>query len=207
MGNFMFFKASVLLLYLYIYLCNMCHEKIIIRAARREDASLIAQVVVMAIGGDPATHPIYPMFLELAKREFSQYSYRNALVAQIGSVSVGAIVGYDGDRLRELREPVFDLYKMHTGRELVIEDETDGGEFYLDSVAVLSQYQGLGVGAMLLSAMRDKAFETGFERVGLLVDWDNPRAEKLYHSLGFERINETLFLGHKMWHMQVQDSK
>ncbi len=181
----------------------MCQKQIIIRAAHREDASLIAQVVVMAIGGDPATHPIYPMFLELAQREFSQYSYRNALVAQIGSESVGAIVGYDGDRLRELREPVFDLYKAHTGRELVIEDETEGGEFYLDSVAVLPQYQGLGVGAKLLSAMRDKAFEEGFEHVGLLVDWDNPRAEKLYHSLGFERINETSFLGHKMWHMQA----
>lgn len=189
------------------YLCDMIKEKIMIRAARRDDASLIAQVVIMAIGGDPATHPIYPLFLELAARESSQYSFRNALVAQVGSESVGAIVGYDGDRLKELREPIFDLYKEHFGRDLHIEDETEGGEFYLDSVAVLPNYQELGIGAKLLSTMRDKAFDEGFERVGLLVDWDNPRAEKLYNSLGFERVNETLFLGHKMWHMQAVSNR
>ena len=88
-----------------------------------------------------------------------------------------------------------------------IEDETEGGEFYLDSVAVLPNYQELGIGAKLLSTMRDKAFDEGFERVGLLVDWDNPRAEKLYNSLGFERVNETLFLGLKMWHMQAVSNR
>ena len=49
-----------------------------------------------------------------------------------------------------------------------------------------------------------KAFERGYERVGLLVDIDNPRAEKLYSSFGFERVNETTFLGHRMWHMQAK---
>ena len=55
---------------------------------------------------------------------------------------------------------------------------------------------------MLLSAAAEKAFVAGYERVGLIVDFDNPRAEALYSSLGFERVNATTFLGHKMWHMQ-----
>jgi hypothetical protein len=32
---------------------------------------------------------------------------------------------------------------------------------------------------------------------------DNPRAEALYQSIGFKRINPTTFLGHKMWHLQI----
>ena len=45
--------------------------------------------------------------------------------------------------------------------------------------------------------------EAGHEHVGLIVDFDNPRAEKLYASLGFVRMEATKFLGHDMWHMQV----
>ena len=49
-----------------------------------------------------------------------------------------------------------------------------------------------------------KALEEGYMRVGLIVDFDNPKAEKLYASLGFKRMGEKTFLGHKMWHMQLE---
>ena len=58
-----------------------------------------------------------------------------------------------------------------------------------------------------LSAARDRAFAAGHERVGLIVDFANPRAEALYNSLGFERVNAMKFLGHDMWHMQAKKPK
>lgn len=176
--------------------------RITIRAAVVEDAELIATAVCMAVGYD-RTHPIYPVFLKLAGREVAQYSYRNALVAEVDGTAAGALVGYDGARLVELREPIFALLAEHLDTPPKIEDETEAGEFYLDSLGVLPQFRGLGVGARLLTAMRDRAFAEGHQRVGLIVDFDNPRAEKLYASLRFRRVGEKMFLGHRMWHLQT----
>ena len=175
---------------------------ITIRKATLADAPFVGLAVLMALHYDE-THPMYNIFVELAGREDSQYSYRNALIAEVGGEAVGAIVGYDGCRLHELREPLQRMVREQHGRELDIEDETSAGEFYLDSLAVLPGYRGLGIGGSLLARARDTAFDAGFERVGLLVDVENPRAEALYSSLGFERVNPTTFLGHAMWHMQA----
>jgi ribosomal protein S18 acetylase RimI-like enzyme len=178
-------------------------ENIKIREAVAADATLVGRVVLMALHYDD-THPLAPIFAELAAREVSQYSYRNALVAEVDGSVVGAIIGYDGARLEELRKPLFELMREKFGNVPTVEDETSAGEFYIDSFAVLPQYRGCGVGHSLLSAARDKAFASGYERVGLLVDFTNPRAEKLYASLGFERVNATTFLGCDMWHMQAR---
>lgn len=178
------------------------HPQITIRAAAIDDAKLIATAVCMAVGYD-REHPIYPVFYDLAQREVAQYSYRNALIAEVDGMAAGAIVGYDGARLAELREPIFPLLEKHLGETLQIEDECEAGEFYLDSLGVLPQFRGLGVGARLLTAMRERAFEQGHQRVGLIVDVDNPRAERLYSSLGWRRVGEKRFLGHRMWHLQM----
>jgi ribosomal protein S18 acetylase RimI-like enzyme len=176
--------------------------EITIRTAQIGDAELIATAVCMAVGYD-REHPIYPVFRELAEREMTQYSYRNALVAEVDGVAAGALVGYDGARLKELREPIFPLLEKYLGEALQIEDECEAGEFYLDSLGVLPEFRGLGVGSQLLTAMRDRAFSEGHQRVGLIVDFDNPRAERLYTSLGFQRVGEKRFLGHRMWHLQT----
>ena len=178
-------------------------ENIKIRQAVAADAPLVGRVVLMALHYDE-THPLAPIFAELASREVSQYSYRNALVAEVDGSVVGAIIGYDGARLKELRKPLFELMRETFGDVPAVEDETSAGEFYLDSLAVLPQYRGFGAGGALLSAARDRAFAAGHERVGLIVDFENPRAEALYNSLGFERVNAMKFLGHDMWHMQAK---
>ena len=51
--------------------------------------------------------------------------------------------------------------------------------------------------------MIQKATESGHTCIGLLVDEENPQAEKLYRKTGFQRKNPTTFLGHKMWHLQL----
>ncbi len=114
----------------------------------------------------------------------------------------GAIVGYDGARLSELREGTFAVLRECTGRVPVVADETEVGEYYLDSVGVLPEFRGCGVGQALVAAFCDRAFAEGHERVGLIVDCENPNAERLYTSLGFARVGRKRFLGHDMWHLQ-----
>ena len=71
----------------------------------------------------------------------------------------------------------------------------------------MPDYRGCGVGSALLEAICQKAFSEGHKCVGLLVDSENPKAEQLYTSLGFRRVNATMFFDHSMWHMQREDSE
>lgn len=181
--------------------------KIMVRAARREDATVIARAVAMAIGDEVALRnycgdDYLAVLTEIARREGTQYSWEFALVAEVEGAQAGAVVGYDGARLAELREGTFAVLREQIGRVPTIADETEAGEVYLDSVGVLPEFRGLGVGRALVDALAEKAFTEGHKRVGLIVDFDNPQAEKLYASLGFERVGTKQFFGHKMWHLQ-----
>ena len=177
------------------------------RAAKQEDAAIVARAVAMAIGDEVALRSYcgddyLAVLAEMARGEATQYSWRYALVAEVDGVRAGAIVGYDGARLDVLREGTFAVLRACIGRIPVIADETEAGECYLDSVGVLPEYRGLGVGRALVAAFCDKAFAEGHECVGLIVDYDNPEAERLYTSLGFGRVGRRLFFGHQMWHLQ-----
>lgn len=181
-------------------------ENVIIRKADKDDASLIAQIVAMAIGDDIAKSYCgenYHLVLnELACVKDSQYSYHNAIIAEVDGKPVGAAVAYDGADLHKLRATTLAHIFKHTGKELIIkEDETDASEFYLDSLGVLPEYRGCGIGAKLIHVLKEIARTEYNKPLGLLVDLENPKAEKLYLSLGFVRAGEKSFLGHKMWHM------
>lgn len=181
---------------------------ITIRAAEREDAAVIAQAVAMAIGDEVALREYcgedyLGVLTEVAHSEGTQYSWQNALVAEVDGAVAGAIVGYDGALLDTLRKGTFNIVRKHIGRVPTIPDETEAGEFYLDSVGVFPEIRSIGVGRALLEALRDKAFAEGHLRVGLIVDSDNPQAERLYSSIGFSRVGTRLFFGHKMWHLQT----
>ncbi len=186
----------------------MQKSSISIRQAIKSDAPFIAQAVAMAIGDENAIknycgEDYITLLTQVAENEKSQYSYTNSLIAEIDGTTAGAVVGYDGAMLHELRATTYSIIYNELGRTPSIPDETEAGEFYLDSLAVIPKYRGTGIGRQLITAIRDKAFSAGHNRVGLIVDFDNLRAEALYTSLGFTRIKTKIFFGHKMWHMQA----
>ena len=183
--------------------------EIIIRSAEPRDAQFLAKVVVMAIrddemvkrncGGDNYLN----VLAEVCTAIGTQYSYKNALVAETaGGELVGAILGYDGAQLEQLRKGTWDIISSHTGFVPEMADETETGEFYLDSLAVMPGSRGLGVGKKLIQAMCEKAFALGHTNVGLIVDVENPKAEELYTRIGFRRVGERMFFTHKMFHLQ-----
>ena len=188
-------------------LCIM-NYKLNIRKAVKTDAPLIASVVAMAIGEEGTRHYCgdnhQSILEEIAGLEDSQYSYRNTIVAEVDGVPAGAAVAYDGADLYKLRDVTLKFIFEHTGKSHTIEDETDASEVYLDSIAVLPEYRGLGIGKQLLLALKEMANEKYGKDLGLLVDFENPDAERLYKSVGFERMNVKDFLGHKMWHLVLR---
>lgn len=185
----------------------MATSNIITRPATREDAEIIAQAVAMAIGDEEALcrycgDDYMAVLTDIARSEATQYSWQYAIVAEVEGSVVGAVVGYDGAQLYALREGTFALLLRLIGSTPDIVDETESGEYYLDSVGVLPEYRGLGVGRALVEAFCKRAFDEGHARVGLIVDQENPDAETLYASLGFRRINTKPFFSHLMWHLQ-----
>ena len=177
-----------------------------IRPAVVEDAPVIAQAVALAMGEESAAKLCGAEYLKVLEAVASacgtQYSYAHAFVAEASGVVVGAVVGYDGASLGVLRERTLEVIGKMNANPVVPEDETQAGEFYIDSIGVLPLYRGAGLGEHLLKAMAQMAFSCGFQKVGLIVDFENPRAAQLYSRCGFEVVGEKSFFGHRMHHLQ-----
>lgn len=181
--------------------------KISVRPARREDAPVIARAVAMAIGDEETMYDYcgkdyLEVLTDIVLTKDTQYHWHQALIAEADGIVAGAIVGYDGAQLEKLRKGTFAIIRKHIGRVPSISNETEAGEFYLDSLCVFPDFRRHGIGRKLIEAFCERAFSEGHSCVGLIVDYDNPRAEALYTSIGFKRIGTRIFFGHPMWHLQ-----
>lgn len=134
----------------------------------------------------------------------NQYSFENTLVFEENGEIIGSITGYDGNKLNELRTPFLDHLLEKFGFEQIPEDETEDGEFYLDTVSVSMNHQGKGIGRKLIEAMIIHAKEKGFDKIGLLVDVENPSAKKLYERIGFKVVKTKNLMGGQYEHLVLE---
>ena len=145
------------------------------------------------------------MMTALVERTDSQYSHLNTLVALDGDDIAGICVSYDGGQLHQLRQAFIGEALHRFGRDFsAIDDETQAGELYIDSICVKPEYRGKGIASQLIEATIDKACTLGLPAVGLLVDKGNPKAEKLYSRIGFVHVDDSAWGGHAMKHMQYK---
>ena len=182
-----------------------------IQEATKSQAADIARLIMIAMTDDCCLYfcgngygldDFRKMMTMLVEREDSQYSYRNTLVAMDGNKVVGISVSYDGGRLHELRRAFIKAAMEYIGKDHSgMDDETQAGELYLDSLAVLPEYRCQGIARKLLLATKKRANCLGLPCVGLLVDKDNPVGEALYTSVGFQYVNDNQWGGHPMKHL------
>jgi len=197
-----------------------------IRPAVPEEAAAIARLIMMAMTDECCLHfcgeghgleDFRRMMTALVERTDTQYAYTNALVAVSRSADghkddneaagedefvMGASVSYDGGRLHELRRAFIEAANQQLGKDNSgMADETEAGELYLDSFAVMPEWRGRGIGTQLLRATAERARSMGLPRVGLLVDTGNPSAERLYRGAGFRCAGENRWGGHAMRHL------
>lgn len=166
-----------------------------IRKAQTEDAPAIAALLMLATGevirrllGEKNQPEAEALLLYFVQKPQNQYSYENCYVAEESGKIAGALLAYDGGRLEALRSPVLEHIRQNFNPEASAEDETEAGEFYIDSLGVSPNQQGKGIGSRLLQHLiQEKVFEEG-QTLGLLVDKTNPAAKKLYLKLGFQPI-------------------
>lgn len=177
------------------------------------DAPLISRVIMMALGvelcesfatGGRTLDDVEALFTRCAQCDDSQYSWVNTVKAVDGAGNIcGLAVSYDGAKLHELRRRFLDEFALMNGFRIDdrMTDETDAGEWYLDSLAVFPEYRGMGLASLLIDAVAERARKGG-KPLGLLVDKTNGRAEALYRRVGFEPVGDRPFAGEIMTHMQ-----
>lgn len=179
------------------------HSIVQLRDATLDDAPFIARVVLAGIDMididevlTDEQRAIYEHLIEICRMDDTLYSYLNTRIAEIDGNRVGALVAYDGARYASLRAKTFGLVQQTSDMDLSRNAmETVPGEFYLDSMAVLSDYRGLGIGKMLISDRMDYALRNGFQKATLLVDKDKPRLQRYYESDGFAFDEEMFVFG------------
>lgn len=178
-------------------------NKVLIRDADIVDAPFIARVVLAGIEMldmdaevTDEQRPVLEHLMDICCMDDALYSYRHTRVAEIDGKTVGALIGYDGARYADMRAKTFGLVRQTSGMDLSQNAmETGAGEFYLDSMAILSEYRGRKIGLQLMRDRMNWAKHNGFEAVTLLVDKDKPLLQKYYESLGFAFSDEMFVFG------------
>lgn len=166
--------------------------KIIIRDARPEDAPFLARCIMAGMhfydfeAEIPAQREIYAGLVESEGRDDTLYTYRNTRIAEIDGIPVGALLSYPGEIFKDLRDKTFRQYwpaffEEHAGDDL----ETGPGEYYLDSLAVVPDCRGRGIGRALIADGIRKGTDLGYGKISLIADSDMPHLMRLYESLGF----------------------
>ena len=180
-----------------------------IRPAQKSDAQAIAELINLAMLeityqfiGEENREKANAFLAYFVAKENNQYSYENIFVAEDQGKIIGQISIYDGAKLQELRQPIWDKIKADRGIDYWAEDETQAGEMYIDTFAVCPTMQGKGIGKLLLQFAIAEHVEKQHKVLGLLVEKDNPNAKRLYEIMGFKVVNDIHIFGKDMEHLQ-----
>lgn len=181
-----------------------------IRKATLEDSPSIATYLLLAMEDivyqficEENYSKAKKFLLHFVAKENNQYSYQNCFVVEEDKEIVAAVNVYDGAKLSTLRAPILDFVRAHFNKDFNPEDETQQGEYYIDTLGVDPKCQGKGIGSSLLKFLIDHYVHQKKQSLGLLVEEGKPAAKKLYLKLGFKVIGEKTLVGKKLEHLQI----
>lgn len=166
----------------------------LIRKARKSDAALCANAIMMAeaelvafFTGFDDQERGREAFRELVLSSVPcRYSYQFATVAEIDGEGAGAVFAFPADQQPELDLLILASVNArgYNLKELFFEGEA--GSYYLSTMGVDSRFRGKGAGAALIAAVEKEGYALGYTRSSLLVARDKPKAKALYERLGYK---------------------
>ena len=184
---------------------------IFVRKATLQDAEIIATHLLLAMAeivykfiGEESPEKAKEFMLHFVKKDNNQYSYQNCWVVEDNMKVVAAVNLYNGALLSELREPIIEYLRSKFNKDFNPEDETQAGEYYIDSLGVNPNQQSKGIGTKLLQFVIDEYVNKHSQILGLLVDEINPNAKRLYLKLGFKSAGRKVLFGKNMEHLQIK---
>ena len=136
------------------------------------------------------------LLAELYTKEGNRFSHDRAVLALQGGNVAALLLAFPGSELagrnRAFLSQSFRIYGLRNYLRLLSNflqtftgKETEKDEFYIAHLAVTPAYRGQGIGRALLAQAQDRAVQTGFHKVSLLVEIGNTPAISLYEGAGF----------------------
>ncbi|MCK3685417.1 GNAT family N-acetyltransferase [Maribellus sp. YY47] len=185
-------------------------DNLSIRKANKEDNKSILRCMLLAMEdiackflATENKQYAADFLLHFICQEGNMYSWQNCWVVEKGKEVIAAANIYEGAQLEILRKPVINFVRQHFNPEFDPEDETQAGEFYIDSLGVLTEEQGKGYGTTFLQFLIEEFVVRNKQNLGLLVREENPGAKKLYLRMGFKAVDKRMLAGKKMEHLQI----
>ena len=152
------------------------------------DARFIAENVLRALHIDEADDSHIEHLAGVSRREDTLYCWRNSTIALYDGVPAGLMVAYDGARYRRMRDITVPMIRIYVGDDYhSMDDESCAGEYYLDSLAVLPEFQHRGIASALIQEMLRQCNEAGIPLATIAVDPENDTAYSLYTKNGFHK--------------------
>lgn len=183
----------------------------IIRKAYPEDADCIPKFLLMAMEdifskfvNNISTDEQENILRRFVRQKNNLYSYENCIITVVGNEIIAVANVYDGNNAPQLRKPFIEYVKENFNNSFNPEEETEEGEFYIDTISVSPEYRGLNVGERLIKFIINEYALNRKGVIGLLVENDNFRAEKLYRKVGFEFIGNKKLMGKTLKHFQFR---
>lgn len=133
-----------------------------------------------------------------------RFGFKRGLVYELNGEIAGVIFGYPSEDEAIIDEPFRNVLLKNgfdPNDNLFVDKETLPNEWYIDSVVVNKKFRGLGIGSALLNGMSQTAIDAGYHTIGLNVDKANPKAKKLYASLGYQKVADLVISDHQYEHM------
>jgi ribosomal protein S18 acetylase RimI-like enzyme len=150
----------------------------------------LAEVVWEAMRGPAET--LFEVGRSRALREEGAFSYRNALIAEIGGAVAGGLVCY---RIADEPDPDYRVAGDPTAPQLpafvhaLIELEAMvPGHWYVNILATYPEYRGKGVASALLKHADALGRANSAKGLALVVDLENTAARSVYAAAGYREF-------------------
>jgi ribosomal protein S18 acetylase RimI-like enzyme len=166
-----------------------------IRPATKADAAALAVLVDIAGEGMPAYmwstlaapgQSLLELGRERAARESGGFSYKNAVVAELGSEIAACLVGYRLDDPYDLESNVAGTPEIV--KPLVRLEARAPGSWYVNVLATFPEFRRKGLGAVLLSIAEARAREDRAPSLSVIVGCWNESAKRLYANAGYSAL-------------------
>ena len=179
-----------------------------IKQAQKNNVTNISTLILNAIHhiantltGENEKSKILETLDKYISMEINRLSYKNIWVYEKENQTVGLILAYNSNDVKKLDAPILEHLKSKNIYLNSFDKECFENEFYIDTVSVSEKFQGAGIAKELFAFIEKKAKELGFDKVSLLVDFENPKALALYEKIGFKKNTILEVSNHSYHHM------
>lgn len=190
----------------------------IIRKANFDDKSIVIDLVIEAIEdlgniytGYDDINKVKDKMKDLFCYPQNRFSYDSCIVAEIDGNVAGSIMAYPGSDMSMLNELLIEKLRsrfelddenfVRCSTAIIESKEAFDDEYYIDNLAVLSQYRGRGLSKLLIDKVEKDGFSKGYNKISILADLNNNKAYNIYKKLGYKKDCELDVLGHRYHHL------